>query len=521
MRKNAQSNNYIRLKILALSFFAVFLLFTWQGNKGFNLWDEGFLWYGAQRVMVGEVPIRDFMAYDPGRYYWSAALMSVVGDNGIMSLRAVVAIFQALGLFIGLLLTAQPEKGRDQNTIIFLIISTAIFLAWMFPRHKLFDTSLSIFLVGVLTFLVRNPIPKRYFIVGVCVGLVAAFGRNHGMYGVVGSLGVMLWLSIKRSVAPNFKKGFFIWGAGVAVGFLPILFMALWVQGFAIAFWDSIRFLFEQRATNLPLPVPWPWTVSFSDASFGDAVRGLLVGLFFIGALVFGVVAILWVVLQRLREKQVPPAFIASAFLALPYAHVAFSRADVGHLAQGIFPLLIGCLVLLSTAEAKTKWPLAVGLCAASFWVMHVLHPGWQCRVSSQCVDVEVSGSYLQVDPGTANDIALLRQLGEQYAPNGLGLIVTPLWPGAYPLLERRSPMWEIYALFPRSETFENKEIERIKTSKLGFAFVFDLPLDGREELRFRNTHPLIHQYILDNFDPVPNSPNPAYQIYKARSSAR
>lgn len=489
---------------------------TWQGNKGFNLWDEGFLWYGVQRVLLGEVPILDFMAYDPGRYYWSASLLSVAGDNGIMSVRATLAIFQTLGLFTGLLLIAQSEKGEIKDSSFFLIVSAAILVVWMFPRHRLFDISLSILLIGALTFLVRTPIPKRYIIAGSCVGLVAVFGRNHGMYGAFASLGVIAWLNIKNHTGLGLLKGFVLWGMGVTVGFLPVFFMALLIPGFAIEFWESIRFLFEQKATNLPLPVPWPWAVNFPVASVGDAAREILIGLFFIGILVFAGLSAIWVVYLKLNEKSVPPALVASAFLAIPYAHYVFSRADVEHLALGIFPLLVGCLVILSTARARIKWPLTVALCAASFWVLHVFHPGWQCMESNQCVNVEISGENLQIDPGTASDITLLRQLSEQFAPNGETFIAAP-WPGAYALLERRSPMWAIYALFPRSEAFQSKEIERIRRSNPAFAFIFDMPLDGKDELRFKNTHPLIYQYILNNFDPVYISQNPAYQIYKAR----
>lgn len=517
MNQVTQKNTYIALSTLAVSCLVVLISFLWQGNKGFNLWDEGFLWYGVQRVLLGEVPILDFMAYDPGRYYWSAALLSVVGDNGIMGVRAAVAIFQSLGLFTGLLLIAQSEKGEIKDTALFWIISAATLVVWMFPRHKLFDISLSILLIGVLTFLVINPMPKRYIIAGACVGLVAVFGRNHGMYGAAASLGVITWLNIKNRSDSGLLKGVALWGVGIMVGFLPIILMALLIPGFAIAFWESIRFLFEQKATNLPLPVPWPWTVNFAVASVGEAARGVLMGLFFMGTLLFGGLSVIWVVYRKLREKPVPPALVASAFLALPYAHYAFSRADVGHLAQGIFPLLVGCLVILSTARAQIKWPLVLALCAASFWVMHVFHPGWQCLSSKQCVTVEISGKNLQIDPGTENDIALLRQLVGRFAPKGQSFIATPFWPGAYALLERKSPMWEIYALFPRSEGFENKEIERIRALNPGFVIVFDLPFDGRDELRFKNTHPLIHRYILNAFEPVSNSLNPAYQIYKAR----
>ncbi len=510
------NNKLLHLQTLALATFVVFTLFTWQGNKGFSLWDEGFLWYGAQRVMLGEVPMRDFKSYDPGRYYWSATLMSLWGDNGIMTLRGTVAVFQTIGLFVGLLLIARTVQ---KQYFFYLLLSAITLVVWMFPRHKLFDISLSILLIGALAFLVQNPTSRRYFVAGLCVGLVAVFGRNHGIYGVAGSIGVIVWLSIKRVDDPMLIKGFALWATGVAFGYTPILFMALLVPGFAVAFWENIRFLFEIKATNLPLPVPWPWRVNFASEQLGEAIRGVLVGLFFIGTVVFGMLSITWVVRKKIQKKQVAPALVAASFLALPYAHYAYSRADVNHLAQGIFPLLVGCLALLAAQPNKIKWPLALMLCGASLWVMHVFHPGWQCHASNQCVNIEISGSNLAVDPGIASDVGLLRKLADQYAPGGHSFIATPFWPGAYPLLERKSPMWEIYALFPRTQIFEQAEIERIKAAKPGFALIFDLPLDGRDELRFRNTHPLIHQYILNHFERLPDSPNPAYQIYRAKGN--
>jgi hypothetical protein len=512
---------FIRFYSFSISALVVFISFIWQGNKGFNLWDEGFLWYGVQRVLLGEVPIRDFMAYDPGRYYWTAALISLFGDNGIMNLRAAVASFQALGLFVGLFLIAHSHRIKCKGDIIYTLLAAITLAVWMFPRHKLFDISISIFLIGVLAYLVSNPVPRRYLVAGACVGLIAVFGRNHGVYGALGSLGVIVWLSIKNQSDIGFIKAVVLWGAGVAIGFSPVILMALLIPGFGVAFWESVRFLFEHKATNLPLPIPWPWTVNFSTASFGEAARGILIGLFFIGILVFGVFCLVWVVYRKFKKEAVSPVLVASAFLALPYAHYAFSRADVGHLAHGVFPLLVGSFVLLSLSPARLKWPLALVLCGSSLWVMHIFHPGWYCFSSKQCASVEISGSQLKVDPGTANDVALLRKLAEEFAPNGRSFVATPFWPGAYALLERRSPMWEIYALFSRSATFENREVARSVASNPGFVFVIDLPLDGREELRFRNTHPLTYRYILENFDPLDVSQNPSYQIFQARGERK
>src|SRR3954452_9385091 len=76
--------------------------FVWQGDYGFNIGDEGFLWYGVQRVRTGEAPLLDFMPYGPAPYYWWGALTAVQQNDGIMALRGTVAGFQLVGLFFGL-----------------------------------------------------------------------------------------------------------------------------------------------------------------------------------------------------------------------------------------------------------------------------------------------------------------------------------------------------------------------------------------------------------------------------------
>jgi len=507
------------LSILLLSITAVLLPFLWQGHAGFNLADEGFLWYGAQRVVAGEVPIRDFMAYDIGRYYWSAAFMNLIGDNGIVALRVATAVFQAIALFIGLALLARHTK-KQSYTFCFLAAITLV--AWGYPQYKLFDTSLPILLIGVLAFLIEQPSSRRYFFSGLLVGFVAVFGRNHGIYGVAGSLSIVIYLSVKREGGPSLISAFVSWVSGVVIGYLPVLVFLVIVPDFALAFWESILFLFEIKATNIPLPVPWPWLAPFGHVPIFNVIREVLKGIFFIALVVFGVLGIIWVIRKRTLNEAVSPALIASAFLALPYAHYAYSRAEINHLALGVPPFLMGILALLANQPAKIKWSFAMLLCGASLWVMVPIHPGWYCYSSQQCVETNIAGDNLKVDQMTSSVLWRLNFLAEKFAPGSRTFISAPFWPGAYAALKRKSPMWENYALVSRSVAFQQVEIERIKNANPGFAVIFDFALDGREDLRFRNTHPMIDQYIRNNFESLtgPNASS-GIQIYRSNQAGQ
>jgi hypothetical protein len=506
---------------LAISCAIVVCAFLWQGHDGFNLYDEGFLWYGAQRVLVGDVPVRDFMSYDPGRYYWSAALMGAMRDDGLIALRIAVAVFEAAGLWLALSLL---QTGRRIDPAL-LVLAAIAFFVWMYPGHKLFDITLSIALISVTALLIRAPRRRTFFIAGVVLGVVAVFGKNHGVYGVCGLAGGMVYLACLRGkMAGWLMESSMLLATGVFVGYLPVLLMIAFVPGFALEFWAGIRFLFESGSTNLSLPVPWPWLAPFATALLTDSADAAAMGVIFIAMAAFAVGGPVWALRRATQLRPADPTLVSCALLALPYAHFAFSRADIEHLAQGIFPLLIACFAILGSRTAAIRWPLAIVIAATSLWVMLPRQPGWACAVKLVCVETNVAGEFLSTRSDDANYLEVINALAGQYSPNGRSFVVTPLWPGAYAALRRKSPMWEIYALFPRSEDFQKREIERIRQASPGFVFVVDYAYDRQDSLRFRNTHSLMDRFFRENFerlsdadiDKLPASArNPSFQLYK------
>ena len=500
---------------------ATSLIFTiifriWQLHYSFSLWDEGYLWYGIQRVAQGEVPMRDFMAYDPARYYIYAALAAMFGGHGLLDLRLGITLVQAIAVFAGLWVVVAATQRRN---IIYWLLIVATLSAWMQPYSKPLDFLLCALLVAALSYLAQRPNRTGHLLAGLCVGLAAVLGRDHGIYGVVASVGVMLWHAIRPGEGIGLIKGFTIWALGVIIGFTPMLLMMALVPGFALTMWESIRLMFEYGSTNIARPVPWPWLIN-PMAPLPETIRTITTGLFFIAVIAFCVIAVAWVVAQRIRHRPTPPVLVGAAFMAVPYAHYAFSRADTFHLVISMYPVMIACLVILGTKPARICYPLVAILCAVSLWTLAPMQTAWQCERNRKCVNTEISGDVFTIDPQTAADIALLHTLAAKYALNGRPFVAVPFWPGAYAVLDRPSPLWEIYPLFPRSAAFEQAEIARMKVANPGFAVIVNANLDGREDFRFQNTHKLTYQYIVDHFDRVDDPAHPNYEIFKSRDNA-
>jgi hypothetical protein len=532
-----QTSFHAFLKVALLSAALVTLFYILVGNVEIYLDDEGFMWYGTLWTALGQVPIRDFQAYDPGRYYWGAFWFKVFGDSGILSLRMSGAIFQFVGLTFGLMTLRRVFKS-------WLALAAAGFLLviWMFPLWKTVEPVISLAAIYFAVLLIERPSIARHFIAGVMVGLAAFFGRNLGLYCFLAFLLLILfiWLKIdKAQLAARLSA----WAAGVVVGYLPMLLMIAFIPGFYASFVESIIFLLPTKGTLLSMPVPWPWRPDYSQLTLRESLQNFAMGVLYLLMPLFYTVVGLILLLTK-RDLQRKALLIACTFVGAFYLHYALARGQIYYLAWSIQPLLIGLLAFPYCFDLKHRKAYTIGtmafLLVASSWAVWMFQPlhhpskarsfikataltandlvkgrGYHTYMDVAMMDfglvrTDVAGDTLWIDKEQSDMINNIKAINQQFIPPDEGLFIAPLGTAFYPILHKRSPIWGIYLWFPANKSQQEKMIEELNQKKINWAFICDRASDDREEVRFRNTHPDVLQYLETNFAPVPAESMPA-----------
>jgi hypothetical protein len=488
------SHSFNPWSVLLLAIVLLGASFAVQGRQGINLGDEGFLWYGAQQTSHGKIPLRDFQSYDPGRYYWSAVGMRLFGQ-GVVALRFSETLFQILGLWVGLLAASRIT----QNWALLAAVGVMLTL-WMFPSHKLFDSTLLLCGIWIAVRLIEEPSPARIFTAGFFVGLCVFFGRNHALYNFLAQASLLLLLHFKLR-QPLAISHLEMWVAGIMTGLVPTIAMFVGAPGFFASYIESIQSIFRQ-GTNISLPVPWPWRVSPSSLA---GMTQFFLGIFLI-ALPLGYLAAITVSLfMRSQMINDHALFIACAFVGLFYLHHAFSRADVSHLAQVIHPFLLGALALLGFLGAGKSyhWAVIVVLIAAALFIVGRQMPIYQ-RITSPTPWVHCdAGGKIFVPTSTNQLFTCLREFAAENIAPREGVLIAPFTPTLYPILGRESPLWDLAYYFPATAQRQETMIQELAAKNVNWAIISDTLLDKREDLRFSATHKLIWQYLMENFEPI------------------
>jgi len=489
------------LVICAIAFSVVAIFFIFRGNVGINPADEGFLWYGVIRTGLGEVPIRDFMAYDPGRYYWGVFWSWFLG-TGIMAIRLSLVIFQFLCVALGLIALSRVVKSKLN-----LWVAGVLLVAWMHPIYKYYDQGIAIAGVYFAVFLMEKPTLNRHFISGIFVGVAAFMGRNHGLYWFLSFFMVIFFVWYKYDRV-NLIGRLVRWGSGIMVGYTPMLIMFLVIPEFFNGF-SEISLMFNRGITNLTLSVPWPWLPAYEKMTFSNVAHFFAQGLFFVMMPLCSALGVIYLLFGERDSIKGNLPLAASIFLLIPYMHYAFYRADINHLANGIQPLLMGLLALCFAPKQRFKKIIGSVFIAfvfvMSFYAIIVVTPSYQ-RIATPkgtFVKTRIGADHLWVHQYWARLIENVRWIDEWVVTKKEKLLIAPLWTIFYPILERRSPTWEIFFIWENPKYIQERRISELENNQVNWIILGDEALDGRDDLRFRNTHRYIWNYIVQNFYPV------------------
>ncbi len=478
--------------------------------------DEGYLWYGTLRVLAGEVPLRDFRSYEPGRYYWCAGWLFVLG-RGIVPLRIAVHVFFFLGLTCGLLALRLAGVGWPA-----VVVAGIVLTAWAHKPYKLFEPALAMVAVLAGVELIVHPGYPAVIAAGAVVGAISFFGVNYGLYAGAALLGLTV-LEGAKSNSIALVPGLGAYFAGALLGALPLLIMFLCLRGFFAAFFERrVRAVLARGTSNLPLSVPWPWRpapVAVDRLEWaGWRFIARFIGLYFVLLPAFSWSVVVWAVLASWPQIQADSALVAAAAVGAFSLHHAFSRADLHHLSQSISPVVIGLIALAGHGLGWLAVAPILGLGAAL--MILAVHPRIErYRHRGAYVRHDVGGSSLWIRRTSAELIDSLSRVAEERLDASDSLLMVPTLAELLPILRRRSAVYDTYCLYPASERDEQRMLRSIDEERVRLAFVSDEAVDGREELRFSRTHPLVWAKLEAEFEhlELPALPPRFHVLYRDR----
>lgn len=495
-----------------MDFFSVFISFVISSiivaamflpgiKLSLNLADEAYLHFGSVSLLEGKTPIRDFRAYDPGRYYWCALWMRFLGPTYV-SQRLAMGFIMVLALTIFCCWIFHIGQSWSVATL-----ATLISFIWMRPYFKAFEILFSLVAVTVSFFIITDPGAAVYLLSGFIVGIALFLGLNIGLYsGLSFLLALGFHFTIQPAEASIVPLIYMI--VGFAPGISPILLLGLRNPGYFSMYWEKkIKTVLKRGTSNLPLPLPWLWTHP-TNLNQLTPTRQLFFKIVFTGLVPF-YLSMLILGLGILNVHSLTGGLIISTSLVgLVYLHHLFSRADVPHMWQTIHPGLM-LMSILPAAFLPRPWAslLLAFIAALSSWA---ILPQWSVffkfiRNPKHYRKYDTGHEVLRLSNGQANIFEALSQIINANSAKDDAVFFAPSVPGLYRLFGRRPALYDIYCIYPETPGKQSQMIKSLQDQEIRIVIIYDQPIDQNEKLMFSKTHSQVWHYLTRHFDLLEN----------------
>jgi hypothetical protein len=441
---------------LLLSFTLAIAYPRWRA--GFDWGDEGFLAYGAVRVMQGEVPHRDFVSLQPPLSFYTVAGIFKLFGTSLASLRVLgLSIFLLLPLLI---------YGIGRNFTGPILSSAAAAPACMFGIASYNFVPLAVWqgiaasLVAVLFFL-PAVFSKRHWLAFPAGLLTAAslfLRHDQAVYTMMSILALAIALGIARGDSisrADIKQALLFWLAGIGIVLIPAIFVWWRLGALPEMFRQLILFPFTTytKTSARPFPRLFVWRSGWETT---------LVLLFYLLPLVQAIAAVCLIrslISRQLRRREAILAFLI-IWSALFYLQ-AIVRSDIIHLVITLPPFFL--LVAFGWSIVREKVgnhrKLHIALCTVSTalfaWVLSM--PFTLPHVSGQSAQLRLDRGGVLVSPTQAHEVADFVRHVQATVPPDRSILVLPYMPVFYFLCERRNPTRWNY-LWPGDQTAHDHE---------------------------------------------------------------
>ncbi|MCU1272017.1 MAG: hypothetical protein JWN74_3311 [Acidobacteriaceae bacterium] len=474
-----------------------------QCRYGFNLGDEGWLWYISQRTALGDVPLRDFFSYDPGRYYWSAAVFKLLGRSGFFEQLLANYLFAIVGLALAYLAMFRAGLSRSWRILILLLLGVVL----GFPRHKIYEQTLSLIAVAAIAFLFAAPQRfKRWLLLGFVIGLTAFVGRNSGVFCSIAAVIGYVLLRI-RCETPRLTRVLAAVAGGIAIGYSPVLFMILGVHSFASPFWDSILMT---PSWSWSLPIPFPWHVHLRGLHGLDLLQARAVSWLCVAVPVTYAFLLWRAARSRAELDGAEWLSVAASAAGVGFLVHAFYTSDFFHIAQGVVPFVIaaGAFSAHLWRTAARRWSVAV-FCVLAFLILAcwlpmeplVQHLRTRHYAPASVEQIRIDGRLFEVDAAQAELMKTVETAFRQCGPGDGKFMEAPYYPGLYAFLNTRAPFWDTYYLWPRSDQVQQAHIDALQQSRTALILLNpESAMNGRESLELVRTNPRLVEYIAAHY---------------------
>jgi len=484
--------------------------------------DEGYLSYGVQRVIEGQLPYRDFQRnHAPGVYYMLVPIFRTFGASLIVTRVFCLVLLAVAGVATYLVARAVTPRWAACLAALQCVLMPP-------PMHKTYVPLMVLAGLALCAGLSRGTWGRwKTALAGMGIGAIALLRQDVACYTfLIASMSVALVQIVGREKAAATPLGRRLVKAGILCAALAAGVGVIWAPVLAFfaakgALADIIRqVLLGGLRDHMEMTLPFP-PISKVYAR-GIPLGGRLdASLFYFPAAMIAVGVII-VLLAVVRKKARHKHFLIAQWtaMALLMHTLIMLRTDSYHVKQVLAApsFIFACL---AGAAAAGLWsvrrsPLGM-LRRAPAFLLSALIVLWGAGITARAVrsDILVTRASLKkalmLDEPRArllldraqkqNFEELFRTIRQMTGPDE-PIFVAPYNSVLYFVAQRRNPT-RYDALFPAmvSSTDAQRDVIReVEEGRVRLIIVEDVAWDGLQERRFLNYAPVIRQYLSDDF---------------------